>query len=334
MLSDGLQEGLDEAVSPVVGVILMVAITVLLSAAVGAMVFDLGQNGQAIDTESSVSIDESGAGYYVTALTVGNPLEVRVNGDPIYNFTTDDVGDSTFVPASPGDQITVVSKTENGDVVLTSREASPGSAPDLIAYYTFEEQSGSTLVDHSGNGNDGDIVNATWQDDSHGTSLQFDGDGDYAHVPSLNVDETDDVKEFTIAVRYQITNDTGEVQQLVEHREDSTNFEWFLETSSSDPELMRYTVRPETLRKDNISTHDVHTVVGTFDGTTMHYYVNGTHVASTTNERTVSMGQLAIGADCCGMDIQYLEGNIYEIRLYYAALNEDEVQAVTEMMEK
>jgi len=60
-----------------------------------------------------------------------------------------------------------------------------GAADDgLVAEWNFEEGSGNTLKDNSGNGNDGTIYGATWTTDGKfGSALQFDGVNDYVEIP-------------------------------------------------------------------------------------------------------------------------------------------------------
>ncbi|MCK4937527.1 MAG: tandem-95 repeat protein [Methanosarcinales archaeon] len=61
-----------------------------------------------------------------------------------------------------------------------------GAADDgLVAEWNFEEGSGNTLKDNSGNGNDGTIYGATWTTDGKfGSALQFDGVNDYVEIPN------------------------------------------------------------------------------------------------------------------------------------------------------
>ena len=54
----------------------------------------------------------------------------------------------------------------------------------LVASYSFDEGSGSSVSDSSGNGNDGTIYGATWVAGVEGTSLSFDGSNDYVRIPS------------------------------------------------------------------------------------------------------------------------------------------------------
>ena len=76
---------------------------------------------------------------------------------------------------------------ENHDILSWSLCTGTG----LAACYSFNEGSGTTALDSSGNGNHGTIYNgATYVPGVAGTALQFDGADDYVEVPhsaSLNV---------------------------------------------------------------------------------------------------------------------------------------------------
>jgi len=71
-----------------------------------------------------------------------------------------------------------------------------------IGNWTFTEMSGTSLIDHSGNGNNGEICGATWQQPSGVRSLLFDGDNDYISVPHNSIFNfgTDD---FTIEIQFE-----------------------------------------------------------------------------------------------------------------------------------
>src|SRR5262249_39277761 len=45
----------------------------------------------------------------------------------------------------------------------------------LVAAYAFNEGSGNTVADYSGNGNDGTISGATWTTGKYDSALSFDG---------------------------------------------------------------------------------------------------------------------------------------------------------------
>ena len=73
-----------------------------------------------------------------------------------------------------------------------------GIPPGAVAYYDYESGSGSTLVDQSGNGNDGTINGATWTTESQYGSygLSFDGTDDYVDISSAAGAVTDG--DFTL----------------------------------------------------------------------------------------------------------------------------------------
>ena len=58
--------------------------------------------------------------------------------------------------------------------------------PELLAYFSMDEGSGSVVVDDSGNGNTGTIFGADWIEGKLGTALSFDGDYDYVKVDGLS----------------------------------------------------------------------------------------------------------------------------------------------------
>lgn len=63
------------------------------------------------------------------------------------------------------------------------------SLPQIKAHWTFTEMSGTTLNDRSGNGNNGQIIGATWQNTNGLRQLSFNGNNNYVsvpHSPSLN----------------------------------------------------------------------------------------------------------------------------------------------------
>ncbi len=63
------------------------------------------------------------------------------------------------------------------------------TGPGPVGYWTFDEGHGTTAHDESGQGNDGTITGAAWQDESmcvSGKCLYFDGSGDYVEVPDFD----------------------------------------------------------------------------------------------------------------------------------------------------
>jgi len=55
---------------------------------------------------------------------------------------------------------------------------------NLVAYYKFDEGSGTTAYDSSENGNNGTIYGASWIDGKMGKALRFNGSNNYVEIPS------------------------------------------------------------------------------------------------------------------------------------------------------
>ena len=67
---------------------------------------------------------------------------------------------------------------------LGSAPASMAATPGLVAAYGFDEGSGTTVTDASGNGNTGTITGATWAaTGKYGKALQFNGTNALVTVP-------------------------------------------------------------------------------------------------------------------------------------------------------
>ena len=66
---------------------------------------------------------------------------------------------------------------------------------NTIALYRFDEGTGTTFLDASGNGHDGTLTGASWTTGLMGSAASFDGSNDYGLVPhstDFNVSSTDD----------------------------------------------------------------------------------------------------------------------------------------------
>ena len=59
------------------------------------------------------------------------------------------------------------------------------STSGLVAAYAFDDGSGTTLSDASGNGHPGTVVGAAWTTGKHGTALSFNGTSSRVDLPAL-----------------------------------------------------------------------------------------------------------------------------------------------------
>ncbi|QLD84554.1 type IV pilin [Natronomonas halophila] len=332
----------DRAVSPVIGVILMVAITVVLAAVIGVMALSLGETPPDQQVETVVDLHGTNAGAELTPTAVGQTFQVRLNGETLTTLDQSSTGSTVFLPTAPDDEVLLVAEGDETSVLLRE-EFEAGEAGDFVGYYTFDG-SGSTLEDGSRNGNHGDLEGdgggPQWVEDGNGTALSFDGtvDGsnesdDYVQVDDLKTEGTGDVEAFTVATTFRL-DENGRVQQLVEHSSGSE--EWHIETTGDDELQFGVNYGDDhfiTTANDALQTGETYVAVATYDGETYRLYLDGTKANESTYESPVDMGSMRIGQDDSGAD-QPLDGRLYEFRLYYTALDEDEVEMLTRAMER
>jgi hypothetical protein len=199
--------------------------------------------------------------------------------------------------------------------------------PGLVAAYGFEEGSGATVTDQSGNGNTGTISGATWTTAGRfGNALSFDGVNDWVTVndaPSLDL-----TTGMTLEAWLYPTAGGGWRTAVM--KEQSGHLAYALDASSStnQPRGEVFTtsdfgaVGPAALPL-NTWTH----LATTYDGATLRLYVNSALVSSTAVSGTiVTSGQpLRIGGNAVWGE--YFAGLIDEIRIYNRALSQAEIQS-------
>lgn len=333
------RDRIERGISPVIGVAILIIIVVLLSVTVGVMALGLTNDVPRSNPQMAVQWENADAGLVVVPRSMTDDVELKINGVTVRTISDDNLNQEILLPVAPDDRIGFVGDSGPDDMLVQKR-VREREAGDFIAYYTFEGQSGSTVVDRSSNDNDATLVNGpNWVRDSSGTALQFDGSDDYVKVDQLNAKNVTNVKEFTVAVKFRIEGTTGSIQQLVEHRNDLTNFEWFLETDQGNmPYEVEYAVWPDgnNLKGVTSGTYGsgtTHVAVGTFDEDTIRLYIDGTYIGSKQRSDTIEMGALYIGADAVGASSQHFRGRMYQLRLYYTAMDEAQVKMLTDVME-
>ena len=330
----------ERSVTPVVGTILMVAVVVVIAVVLLVLSVTFLEETGAPTAEATFEYEESPAGVELRPTALGTDVVVELNGDSVAQLSADSAGESVLLPTKPGDRITVTSTDGQRSVLIDRVVDDRSDVGDLIAAYDFESGSGSTLVDRSGNGNDGTLRgDPTWQS----SALRFGGAGDYVDVSDISSPEP--VDEFTIAVAYETTDD-GSKQELVEHISGSDN--WLLELkpcsrgetqcSGADGYEPVYNVdrasgsQSGQLFGDELDADTEHVAVGTYDGSRYTLYIDADRKRSDTFNGQISMGDLYIGRDA-EANRDYLDGRISEIRLYYTSFDDREVRVVTNAMD-
>jgi hypothetical protein len=216
-------------------------------------------------------------------------------------------------------------------VVVSGSVASPTPVPtaaSLVGYWKFDEGSGSTTVDGSGNGNTGNIHGASWVAGVAGQALQFNGLNSYVAMPQSS---SLDISGSEISIEYWISFPNGwqahssNVDQIIYDKGDAYTACMVASTGAlrfNIPYVMPY---PETNKKSWDSNTWYH-VANVFDGAQIRIYVNGQldTAAAVVGSVSRSSINLAIGSHCYG-DKNFLLAAIDEFKIYSYARTATEI---------
>jgi hypothetical protein len=206
----------------------------------------------------------------------------------------------------------------------------------LVAAYAFSEGSGTSVADLSGNGNSGTISNATWTTaGKYGKALSFNGTNAWVTIQDkASLDLTTGMTlEAWVRPTASATYWTAVVAK--EQPNDPNNdvgYALYAADGSGKPPAVhglfgsgkgadQYASGGSKLTL-NTWTH----LAGTFDGSRLRLYVNGSLVATknaTRSSMTTTTGPLRIGGD---FTKEYFTGQIDEVRVYNRALSQTEIQ--------
>jgi chitodextrinase len=201
------------------------------------------------------------------------------------------------------------------------------TVPELVAAYSFNDGSGSVLVDTSGRGNSGTINGAVWTSSGKfGGALSFNGSARVVVPDSPTLHLTTAV---TLEAWVKPSNVSSAWRDIVYKGNDNYYLEGTSQnggrpaagiavTGSSSQSLYG-----SSALQANVWTH----LAQSYDGSTLRLYVNGTQVASAsiTGTLVTSSYPLEIGGD--SIFGQFFEGVIDEVRVFNVARTPTQIQS-------
>ena len=209
----------------------------------------------------------------------------------------------------------------------TASATTPAGPSGLVAAYAFDEGSGTTVSDASGNGHNGTISNATWAaTGKFGKALQFNGGNALVSVPSaaqlqLSTGMTLEawVNPSAVSATWQDVIYKGNDNYYLEAT--STN------ASKPDAGMIAGGSYADAVGTAALPANSWSYLTETYDGSTLKLYVNGTQVASVAHTGAIasSTNALQIGGDT--IYSQYFAGLIDEVRIYNVALTAGQIQS-------
>jgi len=204
---------------------------------------------------------------------------------------------------------------------------------ELVAAWSFDDDTADEVKDVSGNGHDGVINDAVFVDGKFGKALEFDGVASLVEVP--NDDALNITGEITIEVWVNPSKFNSEIGGVVQKWGDDTNRRQYLFCLLVDKVDFYVsgvgTTWPNALGASSIPAGEWTHIAGTYDGAAIKIYVDGEldgEVASNegifASDVPVWIGGYGPNADFGGN--RHYAGIIDEVRLWSEALSEGEIQ--------
>ncbi len=196
-------------------------------------------------------------------------------------------------------------------------------ASGLVAAYGFEEGSGTTLNDLSGNGNTGTATGATWTTGEFGNALSFNGS---SSMVSINDAASLDLTSGMTLEAWVYPTSLSSTWSDVIFKSGDVYFLMGSTPTSQFPDVGGSFTANNSYGTAALAINTWSHLAGTYDGTTLKLYLNGNLVSSVSVSGTIptSTGALSIGGDSGSG--QYWTGKIDEVRVYNRALSATEVQ--------
>ena len=250
-----------------------------------------------------------------------------------------DIGTDSDIPDWDNDGYTDLQETVFGTDPYDAA-SHPPIPPHLIGWWRFDERSGSTAEDSSGNLQTGVLLDdpgPVWVTNKLTIgALDFDGANSYVALPGTAA-FCGLSTQITVSAWIYPRSQSTECAPIVKTSGDDDTCGFSLEyTGATNVLFWLYTgegtdwiASPSATIPTGQWTH----VVATFNGTTIRLYTNGISVGTPTaftGSVTVCASEMAIGHDLHNYD-RYYKGWIDDVRIYSTALSTGEVAAVYHM---
>jgi hypothetical protein len=215
----------------------------------------------------------------------------------------------------------------------------PVADPNLTAWWKLDEESGTTAVDWSGNGNHGTIVGAEWASAArHGPGLDF-GPGSYVAIKNLSYSSSD-LTEVTVTA--WVRTSSGSDQYIISF-DRNEYYRLEINGNGAGQGQVGWDVMTSTGQVDYGSTSRIddgrwHHLCGVFDKGRLTIYIDGVPEPSATGGPTFGSGNTRFGfiganSEAGSFDGSRgggnpVDGDMDDIRIYDKALTQEEIVQV------
>jgi hypothetical protein len=217
-----------------------------------------------------------------------------------------------------------------GTFVLSTPSITDPNHPDLLAFYTMDNISGSTLVDESPNNNDSTIVGATAVSGHLDNALNFTtndyvDNGSGALIPTTG--------DFSVVLWFKPTNLTGTHTLLSQWQDSVTSTRFRIATSTLRLSIRHGSGTITTGEVLTLSTYQMITVQKT--GSNIETFVNSISIdGPTAVSGTLTSAGSLFGANSTSGSVYnanvgtFLEGEMDQVRIFDRALTQPEIDTI------
>ncbi len=251
----------------------------------------------------------------------------KVDPKPVWNTTS--LADGVYTLRADitrlGSQF--MSKTIQVTVNNAVATPTPTPTPGLVAAYSFNESSTTSVTDNSGNGRTGTISGATRSASGrNGGALSFDGSNDLVTVPDANALDLSTGMTLEAWVKPSALGTMWRTV-LIKERPSGLQYALYAGTDTSRPSANVFTNDEYEARGTaGLTLNAWSHLAATYDGSIVRLYVNGTQVATRTaggGAMGASTGALKIGGNAIWGE--WFSGLIDDVRVYNRALTAPEI---------
>jgi predicted nucleotidyltransferase len=260
--------------------------------------------------------------------TDGTNNQLRVymnNGNGTFNSTAVNVAGANMGVTNSAVAVGDYNVDGNQDILAAGRPTG------LVGYWKFDENTGTTTADSSGNNNSGTLVNSpTWITGKYTKAIEYNGTTQYVNFPSLP----------SVSVPYSVSawikpQALGSPQTFLSLRGSNTYPIFNLHSNNkllaySGADKYRYGSKVFSSADLNLWWHVVFLVVDSASLTNWKVYLNGVDNTGTaaSNTGTFYNPSLAGTIGNSGVGRNYFQGGIDDVRIYNRILTPEEISGL------